>query len=220
MSENKKFNPAYVGMRPDIMELIPKSTGSVLDVGCSNGRVGAEIKLAFGARVTGIETSAEMALVAAKHLDHVIVGDVEMPTIQHQLEGKTFDAIICADVLEHLRDPWVALEHLRSHIRLGGVLIASIPNIRHIDTLFNLAVRGKWPYRDRGIHDRTHLRFFTRSNIVDLFTGAGYNIVEIKSNYRLIERPHSANRYTKYFLLPGIKEFLTFQYLIKAVPKE
>jgi hypothetical protein len=69
---------------------------------------------------------------------------------------------------------------------------------------------------ERGIHDKTHLRFFTRKNIVELFAGAGFQIDKTEINYRLIEQPHAANRYAKYFALPGLREFLAFQYLVRA----
>ena len=211
-----KFNPAYVGQRPDIMALVPTDAKYVLDVGCSNGTAGADIKRAFNANVTGIETSEAMAEEAKAKLDHVIVGDVEQEAIQEQLRGQQFDVVIFADVLEHLRDPWIALENIKNNVRIGGVVIASIPNIRHIDTLFNLVVKGYWPYRDRGIHDKTHLRFFTRKNIIEMFSDAGLHIEKMDVNYRLIERPHSANRYAKYFAIPGLKEFLAFQFLVRA----
>ena len=211
-----KFNPAYVGPRPDIVALIPNEAKNVLDVGCSNGASGEDIKRLLDASVTGIETSEAMAEEAKTRLDRVIVGDVEQMAIQSQLLDRDFDAVIFADVLEHLRDPWTVLSNIKQKIRPGGVVIASIPNIRHLDTLVNLVVKGYWPYRDRGIHDRTHLRFFTRKNVVELFTGAGFRIDKIETNYRLIERPHSANRYAKYFALPGLKGFLEFQYLVRA----
>ncbi len=211
-----KFNPAYVGPRPDIMALIPTEARNILDVGCSNGASGAEMKRVLKARVTGIEMSESMADEAKARLDRVIVGDVEESSIQGKLADREFDAVIFADVLEHLRDPWIVLSNIRQKIGLGGVVIASIPNVRHLDTLVNLVVKGYWPYRDRGIHDRTHLRFFTRRNIVELFAGARFKIDRFETNYRLIERPHSANSYAKYFALPGLKDFLAFQYLVRA----
>ncbi len=76
-----------------------------------------------------------------------------------------------------------------------GLIVASIPNVRHYSTIFSLVVRGYWPYRDRGIHDKTHLRFFTLKNIKELFLDANLDIISIVRNYRIIERPHKYNRY-------------------------
>jgi len=79
-----------------------------------------------------------------------------------------FDCIIFADILEHLKDPLVLLKNATSFLSDGGVIIASIPNIRHHTTIINLLFKGYWPYRERGIHDKTHLRFFTLKNIKEM----------------------------------------------------
>ena len=212
-------NPAYVTRRTDILSLVPDSASLVLDVGCSNGALGASIKHSRpGAIVVGMEVSQTMAKDAMAHLDQVLVGDIEHPQAFDALSGQRFDTIIFADVLEHLKDPWSMLKKVRPFLLQGGVLITSIPNVRHIDTIFNLVVKGRWPYRDRGIHDRTHLRFFTKSNIEDLFTGAAFKIEMMRTNYRFFERPHPWNRYAKVAAVPGLAAFFAFQYLVVASP--
>jgi 2-polyprenyl-3-methyl-5-hydroxy-6-metoxy-1,4-benzoquinol methylase len=214
-------NPAYVTPRTDILSLVPESARLVLDVGCSNGALGASIKRSRPtARVVGMEMSPDMANDAMSQLDQVLVGDIEHPEAFQALSGQRFDTIIFADVLEHLKNPWDMLKKVRPLLLPGGVLITSIPNIRHIDTIFNLVVKGRWPYRDRGIHDRTHLRFFTKSNIEDLFAQAALNIDTLQVNYRLFERPHPWNRYAKALAWPGLAPFLAFQYLLVARPAE
>lgn len=212
------FNPSYVGQRPDIETLIPPEAQLVLDVGCSTGTLGAAVKAKTGAQVFGIELSEEMANEANNRIDKVFTGDAAEIIRGGVLSGHYFDVIIFADVLEHLIDPWATLSAAATHLSPRGVIIASIPNIRHIDTIYNLAVRGLWPYRDRGIHDRTHLRFFTKQNIEDLFEQAGLSIDVIATNYRLLEAPHKINRFARFLALPGISPFLAFQYLIRARP--
>jgi 2-polyprenyl-3-methyl-5-hydroxy-6-metoxy-1,4-benzoquinol methylase len=216
----KGFNPAYVGQRPDIQKLIPYGVGSVLDVGCSNGALGASLKAKRKkVKVFGIEMSPEMAKVAAAQLDKVFVGDASEVILNGSLAGHEFDVIIFADLLEHLVDPWRVLKVATKHLKPGGSIITSIPNIRHIDTIYNLVIKGRWPYRDRGIHDRTHLRFFTMKNIEEMFENAGLQIDNIETNYRFWERGHKYNRYAKHFAIPGIKNFLAFQYLMRARKK-
>ena len=210
------FNPSYIGQRSDIVRLIPFEVKLVLDVGCSTGVVGAAVKARTGAQVFGIEVSEEMANEAHDRIDKVFVGDATEIILNRKLDGYHFDAIIFSDVLEHLIDPWATLSAAATHLNPAGTIIASIPNIRHIDTLFNLVLKGYWPYRDRGIHDRTHLRFFTKKNIAELFENAGLSIDIFEANYRLLEKPHTLNRFSRFFALPGVKNLLAFQYLLVA----
>lgn len=219
----ESFNPSYIGERTDIQKLVLPGAKNVLDVGCSTGALGAAIKANTGAHVTGIELSSQMAQVASEAIDKVFVGGAEEVILNGQLEGLQFDTIIFADVLEHLSDPWTVLRTTTHYLKPGGTIVASIPNVNHIDTLFNLIFRNYWPYRDRGIHDRTHLRFFTKRNIMELFEKAGLSIDKIVTHYRIIEKPHKLNYFAKFLAIPGIRRFLAFQYLIRTnlpdVPK-
>jgi 2-polyprenyl-3-methyl-5-hydroxy-6-metoxy-1,4-benzoquinol methylase len=210
------YNPSYIGPRPDIERLIPSEAKFILDVGCSTGVLGASVKARTGAQVFGIELSEDMANEALDRIDKVFVGDAMEIINKGKLNSYHFDAIIFADVLEHLIDPWATLKAAATHLSSEGTIVASIPNIRHIDTIYNLVIKGYWPYRDRGIHDRTHLRFFTRKNIAELFENAALSIDVIETNYRLVERINEINRFAKFFALPGVKNFLAFQYLIRA----
>lgn len=210
------FNPSYVGSRDDILALVPDDARTVLDVGCSAGALGEAIKRRQATQVWGVELDPAMARVAAGKLDRVIVTDVEGLDLAEHAGGTTFDCICFADLLEHLRDPWGLLERSVKHLSPAGTVVASIPNIRHYSTLAALLFRGYWPYRDRGIHDRTHLRFFTLRNIRELFAGAGLQIVDLRRKYRLREAPGRINRVAHWFALPGIRGLLTFQYLVRA----
>jgi 2-polyprenyl-3-methyl-5-hydroxy-6-metoxy-1,4-benzoquinol methylase len=215
-SSPSSFNPSYIGPRPDIEQFVSPNAKFVLDVGCSNGRLGGAIKATTGAQVFGIELSEEMATEARTRIDRVWVGDAADIIIQGKLDEHHFDTIVFADVLEHLVDPWAVLEAATRYLTPDGTVIASIPNIRHVDTLYHLIFKGYWPYRDRGIHDRTHLRFFTKQNMIELFEGAGLKIDAIETNYRILERPHRFNRFAKFLAIPGLRNFLAFQYLVRA----
>jgi len=210
------FNPAYIDARDDILKYIPNRVVKVLDVGCSIGILGKRIKERYAAEVTGIELNEEMARAAEKNLDRIIIGDIEKLRLDNYFSSENFDCIILADILEHLKDPWSVLNRLSSLLSEKGLLISSIPNVRHYTTILQLVLRGYWPYRDRGIHDRTHLRFFALKNIKELFEHSGLKIRKIEKKYRLIERPHPYNRFSKYFAFPLIRAFLVFQYIIVA----
>lgn len=210
------FNASYIGKRDDVEGLVPSDIKFVLDVGCSTGVLGASIKAHFGAMVVGIEISDAMAAKAKMQLDRVLIGDAAEIIKNGSLEGMQYDLIIFADLLEHLVDPWGTLKASVAYLTPGGCVVASIPNVRHIDTIYNLLVKGVWPYRDRGIHDRTHLRFFTRKNIEDLFEGAGLTIEVVRVNYRFFEKPYRINRFARLAAFPWVRNFLAFQYLVRA----
>jgi 2-polyprenyl-3-methyl-5-hydroxy-6-metoxy-1,4-benzoquinol methylase len=212
----KKFNPSYTGPRSDILKSIPYESRKILDIGCSTGELGNRLKQQRDAHVTGIELSADLASEAQTKLDRVIIDDIEKISLNDYFPPKYFDCIIFGDVLEHLRDPWTVLRNATHVLRDDGVVVASIPNIRHYTTVMNLILKAYWPYRDRGIHDKNHLRFFTCRNIKELFGESDLQITKIHRNYRIIESPHPYNKYSRYFAFPLIKDFLTFQYIILA----
>jgi len=214
--DKEGFNPSYIGRREDILSLIPDNVSKVLDVGCGIGAVGEQLKQRFEVEVVGIEFNEKMTKVAKEKLDRVILGDLDEINLEDYLLPNYFDCILFGDILEHLKNPWDVLKTATSFLSDEGVIIAGIPNIRHYTTVINLLFRGYWPYRERGIHDKTHLRFFTLKNIRELFQYANLKIIKLKRNYRIIERPHSYNRFSKYFCFPPFREFLVFQYLIVA----
>ena len=166
--------------------------------------------------MVGIELNEKMAAIAAEKLDQVITGDIEKIDLNDYFYPSYFDCIIFADILEHLKDPWSVLRKSVKFLADEGIIVASIPNVRHYTTILSLAFGGYWPYRERGIHDRTHLRFFTLRNIKEMFQNAGVKIIRVERKYRIIERPHRYNRFSKYLAYPPFKDLLTFQYLIVA----
>ena len=212
--DHSKFNPSYIGRRADVLALLPGNAGKILDIGCSTGALGEQIKQRGPAELVGIEVDEQMAKVAAGKLDRVITGDIEKMDLKELLPANYFDCVIFADTLEHLKDPWNVLKKITPFLNDNGIVIASIPNVRHYSTIFSLLFSGRWPYRDRGIHDRAHLRFFTLKNIKEIFQGAGLEIVGLRRNYRIIE--HEQHGFSRYFALPLLKDFITFQYLVAA----
>jgi O-antigen biosynthesis protein len=167
-------DPFYFGhARPEVLELVPITARRVLDIGCGAGRLGEAIKARQNAEVVGIERDEAAAAVARMRLDEVIVGDVEQLALD--FPPGSFDAIVCADILEHLREPERLLQQARSWLAPGGRLVASIPNIRHNSVVRSL-LEGNWTYEPAGLLDRTHLRFFTRREVEKLFHRAGFAI--------------------------------------------
>jgi 2-polyprenyl-3-methyl-5-hydroxy-6-metoxy-1,4-benzoquinol methylase len=164
--------------RSEILPFVPKDAQRILDVGCGEGRFASKLKELLGAEVWGIEYVPAAAEVARRSLDRVLVGDV-MQQLE-QLPDRYFDCITFTDVLEHLVDPYRVLVAMKQKLSPRGVIVASIPNVRFFRTLFNLVVRGQWRYEEAGILDKTHLRFFTKKSISEMFDSLGYSVVELK----------------------------------------
>ena len=164
----------YSNSRPDLVADLPRPLGSVLDVGCGEGAVGRLLRSEGAERLTGIEIDPAAAQVAREVYDEVAEGAVEdvLPTL-----GGPFDAILCYDVLEHLVDPSAVLARLRTLAAPGGHLHVSVPNARHFSLVKDLVVRGTFGYTDWGHRDNTHLRWFTRRDIVAAVEAAGWNVV-------------------------------------------
>jgi 2-polyprenyl-3-methyl-5-hydroxy-6-metoxy-1,4-benzoquinol methylase len=166
-----------------LLELTPRPPGLVLDVGCFCGAVGAWLKQKYPqARVVGIEPLEEAARIARGRLDAVLVGKFEDVSLSAAgVEPGEVDLIVLADVLEHMYDPWHALTTLRPMLRPDGVVLASIPNIRNLAVLDQLA-EGDFHYTEAGLLDVTHIRFFTRRGVERLFDETGYRIDIMTSN--------------------------------------
>jgi 2-polyprenyl-3-methyl-5-hydroxy-6-metoxy-1,4-benzoquinol methylase len=153
----------------------------VLDVGCATGYLAAELSRR-GCTVDGIEFDPAAAQQARTHCREVTIGDLEAPATQAEVERMLTSAgvggpdfIICADVLEHLRDPWAILAWLRTLLAPGGRAVISVPNIAHW-TGRRALLRGRFDYGDYGLLDRTHLRFFTRASAAELARRAGFAV--------------------------------------------
>lgn len=158
---------------------------SVLDVGCGFATTSKHIQ-ELGNEVTGIEESEEAVTKARTRIGSVIQGDLQMvDQIADRLGGRRFDAIILADVLEHL--PWPA-GVLRSYLRFledDGRVIVSLPNVGLWSVRLSL-LTGRFQYQDTGVLDRTHLRFFTRRSARELLGNAGLSVVKTTYNPGLV----------------------------------
>jgi 2-polyprenyl-3-methyl-5-hydroxy-6-metoxy-1,4-benzoquinol methylase len=158
--------------RRSVLPFVP-SSGRVLDVGCSLGGFGVALRDRNPDQPTvGIELDTRAVAQAQGRYHQVLVGaypDDLDPT-------ERFDCIVFNDVLEHLVDPWEVLRRSVDHLTPSGRVVASIPSIRFLPAVVRLVVLGQWTYTDAGTLDRTHLRFFTRKSMLDLFTSSGYEV--------------------------------------------
>jgi 2-polyprenyl-3-methyl-5-hydroxy-6-metoxy-1,4-benzoquinol methylase len=160
------------GPNATALSRIPKGAVRILDVGCgggANGRWLAE----HGFESFGLTHSLEEASTARRVYRGVVVADAEefFPCGP----GGRFDTILFIDALEHLRDPWEVLANCRANLRGGGAVLAFIPNVGHLKARLALLF-GSFRYTATGLMDRTHLRFFDRKTVRELFTASGYGI--------------------------------------------
>ena len=217
MRMNKK---GYTGPRPDILKLIADSPERILDIGCGSGSLGAAIKLNWkNSVVIGVDNDEQLLSEASTRLDKAIYSDLNNDHPLASLDNyQPFDVIIFADILEHLVHPERIISEARNLLKPAGYIITSIPNVRHYSTFITLGLKGTWPRRERGIHDKTHLRFFARKDIISLLEECGFKMVEEKRNVRLIEAWPWTNIPGKLFDFLPFRPFLTFQYLHRSIP--
>lgn len=179
----------------------------VLEVGCAEGHTLEWLKQAgYCSWAAGVEPYAQ------RHPRNTSIDQFERLDIESRLPDippGSLDLILCLDVLEHLKDPWETMRQLDRLLKPGGRWIISVPNIRHYRVLFDLAFRGRFHYTDAGILDRTHLRFFTRSTLLEMVGSAGAKVDAV------IET--DTHRWQKRLLVTlGFRDLLAKQFLLSA----
>jgi 2-polyprenyl-3-methyl-5-hydroxy-6-metoxy-1,4-benzoquinol methylase len=206
---------AYTGSRPEVQALVPLSARRVLDVGCAAGAVGAGLKERGDVEVVGVELDPALAREAERRLDRVVVGSADAldPGM-----GR-FDAVVAADVLEHLVDPWAALRRVVELVEPGGTVVVSLPNVRFFETFWQLGVRGRWPRREQGIFDRTHLRWFTLRDARELLEQAGLEVADVVPLVRIRPKGSRFDRLFRWLGRTPLQGFFAFQYVLRGLKK-
>jgi O-antigen biosynthesis protein len=210
----------------DLYTRIAKLVGrnkNVLDVGCGSGQMGKVLVEHFGCRVSGLEIEEEACALAQARLWKVVQGDAEQIDLVAYFGAGTLDVILCLDVLEHMVNPWRFVSRLKPLLSSGGCIVATIPNVTHASVLLEL-LAGKFIYRELGLLDRNHLRFFTLETITEMFESAGYRLEHLDRNIvdvKYLELEADLDRFP-----PAIVEFVkslpeatTYQYIIKAATR-
>ena len=172
------MNKYYTYARPEMVLFIPRDSKKILDIGCGEGLFLALLKKEGNMETWGVEINPEIAEVAQRNLDKVLAGDI-LEVVQ-DIPDLYFDCIVFNDVLEHMVNPDIILTKIKVKLNTDGVIVCSIPNVRHIRVLRDLLIKKQWKYEDLGILDKTHLRFFTKKSIIDMFNGLGYQIIKIE----------------------------------------
>jgi len=156
-----------------LRHLSQANPADVVDLGCSDGLLSTQIR-SLGHRVTGVDLE-EHAMVHGR-VDKFVQANLDAGLPADLPE--TFDYAVCADVLEHVREPEKLLAEILPRLNSGGAVIASVPNFGHWYPRFRTLL-GVFDYDRRGILDRTHVRFFTRRSFERMARGAGYQVLRV-----------------------------------------
>jgi 2-polyprenyl-3-methyl-5-hydroxy-6-metoxy-1,4-benzoquinol methylase len=177
----------FADAKPAFLGVFDPTGMRVLDLGCGGGHNGALLKAAGARHVIGVERDPGACAQARARLDEVVQADLGALD-PAGLGDEPFDAILASDVLEHLLEPERLLAATVPLLRPGGLVVASIPNVAHVWVFANLLAQ-RWPRKDSGIFDRTHVRFFAKHDMVDLMRGAGLQVLRVEpyfTRYRAI----------------------------------
>lgn len=214
--DNFAKNPDYFSnSRLEILPFLQGSFEKSLDVGCGSGLVSQTLRSkGIVQEAHGIELDPKARAEASKVLDKVFCEDLSQNDPK-DIPG-SYDLVLCLDVLEHMYDPWKALERVRSLLKPNGTLFVSIPNIRNFRATFPLLLKGDWQYEEAGILDSTHIRFFTKKTAKSLVENAGFEIHAWGSSGC---QPGSKTYWANLATFSLFREFFDLQYFIVAKPK-
>lgn len=170
--------PVHDSHNADLLAFIPRHSKRLIEVGCSSGALAREFKsLAPEANYFGVEIDLNYAELAKRFCNDVAVLDIEKADEDFWKSMADRDCWIFGDTLEHLQNPWLILKKIHDIVPIDGVVVACIPNAQHWSLQAKLSI-GDFRYENSGLMDRTHLRWFTRQTIVELFDRAGFIIEE------------------------------------------
>jgi Methyltransferase domain len=217
--------PAHDFHNPDLLALIPKQSMRVVEVGSSSGALARAFKAVNpGCHYTGVEIDPEYGRRSERYCDVVLNANIE------NVDEASFNALfpsdcwVFGDSLEHLKDPWLLLRRVRAQISSGGSVVACIPNAQHWSVQARLNC-GMLKYEESGLLDRTHLRWFTRITIIELFQSSGFRIVE--GGPRVLEEPdrdkflgaiRTMAQTTGADPELAVRDAIPFQWVVRATP--
>ena len=169
-----KQTPAHNVVNTDLMGLIPAEARRIVEVGCMHGAMARAYREANpGVHYVGIDIDPDYAHTAAQYCNQALGADIEALSAQEFGQLFPSDCWIFGDCLEHLRDPWRIVRMVRERIDPQGCLLVCLPNAQHWSVQMRLAT-GQFRYEDSGLLDRTHIRWFTRTTMLEMFTQTGW----------------------------------------------
>ncbi len=218
-SYQRRFDPLGADSLAKLARLIAPGS-RVLDVGCGPGILGSYLAEEKGCIVDGLEINEADVMLARKTFRQVFTVDLEGPDPVLPLAAERYDYIICADVLEHLRDPGRLIDHLRPLLAPSARMLISLPNIAYSGLIAGL-IEGQFRYTLEGLLDETHVRFFTRSSLLEWLPKHGLQPLSIDT----VEMPLEESEFA--VMLDGFPpallkallarpDAITYQFIVEA----
>ncbi len=207
--------------------LIPPGS-QVLDLGAGPGVLGRYLAEQRACTVDGVEHHPVAVAEAAPWYRHLQCADLESLVLADCFTGRRYDFIICADILEHLRQPGALLAQLTGLLAPGGRVLLSVPNVAYAGLIAEL-LAGDFRYRPEGLLDVTHLRFFTRISLLRLLEECGLRSVALDATVMNLRHSEFSNDWVEggraeqwppaiIRALLDRPEALVYQFLMTAVP--
>lgn len=221
---HRRFDPAGDDSLAKLARLV-RPGSQVLDLGAGPGQLGAYLRDRLGCVLDGVEAQPEAAAEAAFWYRQLECADLERLDLAACFPGRRYDFIICADVLEHLRQPGALLAQVSERLAPGGRLLASVPNVAYAGLIAEL-LAGEFRYRPEGLLDESHLRFFTLTSLRRLIEAHGLRVVAVDAAFRdwldseFTDRQPDAWPPALIRALLGRPDALVYQFLVSAVAVE
>lgn len=177
-----------------VLRSFVKERSRVLDLGIGSGSLGRELREELSCRLDGVTINPQEQAVAASWYERIAVLDLDRAGWEQEFEAQAYDVIVCADVLEHLKNPELVLAACHRLLRPDGALLVSVPNVAYAGLVAEL-MRGNFEYGREGLMDRTHLRFFTRRSFQNLLAGQGWEVEAVEA----VDQPLHETEFTLAF---------------------
>jgi O-antigen biosynthesis protein len=173
-----QYERELVGIGPDdslrrLAQWIPPGA-TVLELGPASGYFTRHLKEVLSCTVDAVEADPRMAANAGPFCRKLVVGDLATLDLSTAFADAGYQVIVAADVIEHLVQPQMLLESLRRFLAPGGQVLISVPNVAYAGLIAAL-LDGRFDYREEGLLDKTHLRFFTRDSLASLLEASGFH---------------------------------------------
>jgi 2-polyprenyl-3-methyl-5-hydroxy-6-metoxy-1,4-benzoquinol methylase len=181
-----------------VLELVGFSK-KVLEIGAGSGMITKYLVSTKNCDVVALEINPKSVEKLKSYVDRVYSLDLnDAGWIDHVAKEGKFDVIVAADVLEHLYDPWSVLRNMRRLLKSDGSIVLSLPHVAHA-AIVSCFFEEDFHYREWGLLDKTHIRFFGLHNIAAMHDSVGLAIADARF---VIRRPEETEFAEQWSALP------------------